>query len=159
MGWDFKADATKKDIIADLTKEGEKVKTLAHTCKGNTLWTVHENKVTGEKWIGCYLLGSSRVFGWGYKDMCESMHPYYYSCPLSYLDMAPVACPEWREGVKAYHVKAKLALKVGDKVKLIEGCSIPMVTVTSVKPLMGVANGKTYKLPRRYIDAVVTENT
>lgn len=157
MGWDFKADATKKDIIADLTKEGTSTKCLAHTCKGNVLWTVHETKATGEKWIGCYILGSSKGFGWGYKDMCESMFPYYFSCPLSYLDMAPVACAEWREKVKAYHAKTKLALKVGDKVKLIEGCSIPMVTVVSIKPLRAVANGKEYKLPRRYIDCIVNE--
>lgn len=156
MGWDFTAGASKKDIIAYLTKEGESTKCLAHTVKGNVLWTVHETKASGAKWIGCFLLGSSRNFGWGYKDMCESMHPYQYNCPLSYLDMVPVACPEWREGVKAYHAKAKIKLKVGDKVKLISGCSVPEVTVTSIKPLRAVANGKEYKLPRRYIDSVIT---
>ena len=36
--------------------------------------------------------------------MEESMHPYYYSCPLSYLELVPIdqygGNAEWREGVR-----------------------------------------------------------
>lgn len=35
--------------------------------------------------------------------MTESMHPYSYSCPLSYLEMAPVECEAWHEQVRSYH--------------------------------------------------------
>jgi hypothetical protein len=31
------------------------------------------------------------------------VHPYYYSCPLRYLDMAPVQSFEWRERVHRFH--------------------------------------------------------
>lgn len=148
MGWDFTDGYSKKDVIADIVKTAA----IAHTVKGNVLWTVEEFKDT--KFIGCYLLGSSKG-NWGYKDMTESMHPYYYTCPLSYLEMVPVACPEWRDAVVAYHARMKVKLKVGDKVKLIPGCSVPEVTVVSVKPLRAVANGKEYTLPRRFIAEVV----
>jgi hypothetical protein len=35
------------------------------------------------------------------------MHPYYYSCPLSYLDLAPEQSADWRAGVRAYHVRRR----------------------------------------------------
>ena len=44
---------------------------------------------------------------WGYKPLDESMHPYYYSCPLSYLDLAPEQSAEWRAGVRAYHARRR----------------------------------------------------
>jgi hypothetical protein len=58
--------------------------------------------VSPRRYIGCHLLESSGG-EWGYKSLDESVHPYYYSCPLRYLDMAPVRSSEWREGVRAYH--------------------------------------------------------
>lgn len=154
MGWDFIDGHSKKDVIALITKDA-----FAHTVKGNVLWTVQEYK--GTKIIGCYLLGTSKSNtpgvkpSWGFKDLCEAVHPFYYNCPLSYLGMAPVACQEWRDKVVAYHARTKVALKVGDKVKLIPGCSVPEVVVTSVKPLRATADGKEYSLPRRLIAEVV----
>ena len=53
-------------------------------------------------YIGCHLLESSGG-DWGYKSLDESVHPYYYSCPLRYLDMAPVQSSEWRERVHRFH--------------------------------------------------------
>jgi len=60
-----------------------------------------------ERWIGCDLLDYSKADeGWGYKDMEEGMHPYFYSCPLKYLALVPaVASEEWREGVRQYHAR------------------------------------------------------
>jgi hypothetical protein len=54
------------------------------------------------RYIQCDLLKGGGN-GWGYKSMDESMHPYYYSCPLSYLDLAPEQCAEWRQKVREYH--------------------------------------------------------
>ena len=55
---------------------------------------------------------------WGYKDLDEAMFPYYFSCPLKYLDMVPIEIygghPEWRERVRAYHAHQKeLRRRVG----------------------------------------------
>jgi hypothetical protein len=60
-----------------------------------------------ERYIGCDLLRKHPGHGWGYKDLTESMHPYYYTCPLSYLETVPVACEEWREQVREYHDKKR----------------------------------------------------
>ena len=80
---------------------------------GDVLWTVVRvtakqagvmGLAAGESvcYIGCHLLESSGG-DWGYKSLDESVHPYYYSCPLRYLDMAPVQSSEWRERVHRFH--------------------------------------------------------
>jgi hypothetical protein len=164
MGWSFTGGWTKKDVIANLTKgwenENTKVSSVAHCTKGNILWAVMETltKETGkvDRWILCSILGSDKGFGWGSKDMEEGMGPCYYTCPLSYLEMVPVASEGWRVKVRAYHAKMSVKLKVGDRVKLTSGCNPGEMTVTNLKPLRAVANGTTYRLPRRYIEGVVS---
>ena len=42
-----------------------------------------------------------------HKPMCESMGPFYYSCPLGYLELVPVADEQWRECVRSYHAKRR----------------------------------------------------
>jgi hypothetical protein len=130
MGWDFTRGASKKDIVNRLIapvkrhRAGEwsnarqqwveldydvETKTLAHKVVSNTLWSVVETKrhrqpVEVERIIACFLLERGGI-GWGYKDMCEAMHPYYYDCPLEFLDMVPVACEEWRAIVREQAVQ------------------------------------------------------
>lgn len=110
MGWYYTYGADRQDIIRELTQEKEtdtiSFKTLGKFSNGYTqLFVVHQNtsKVTGEtkRFIGVYLLQKSKE-GWGYKPMEEGMHPYFYACPLKYLEMVPEECKEWREGVRAY---------------------------------------------------------
>jgi len=101
----------------------------------------------GEKFILCYLMryqNSRWGGGWGYKGMCESEHPFYYSCPKGYLEMVPVACQEWREKVRRYHAwrsKPK-SLQIGDVLVLdpiaewsVRGERIKEVRIESVRPL------------------------
>jgi hypothetical protein len=109
MGWYYGYNSSRADIIREITSDG--AKTLRKFTSGNILWTVQETK-TGERFIGCYLLQRSSD-GWGYKPMEESMHPYYYSCPLAFLKEVPVASADWRQGVCIYHEKrnARLAAR------------------------------------------------
>ena len=113
MGWLYPQGASRRDIIEDLISTDDndqrRLETIAHCTRGNVLWSVVEitRKQDGgrkERFISCCLLGCERGSGWGYKCMDESMGPFYYSCPLSYLDLAPtVANHKWRQAVKAYH--------------------------------------------------------
>jgi hypothetical protein len=128
MGWLFTPGSTLKSQIAERTKGWQHVTpdgmtvnstSLAHCYRGGAfsgvLWTVWERTFEKngqqvrptERWIGCDLLQFSKHdLGWGYKDMEESMGPYFYSCPLKYLDMVPqVASESWREGVRQYHAR------------------------------------------------------
>src|SRR3546814_16245151 len=69
---------------------------------------VHRDLSPGQslRYIRCDLLECSGG-QWGYKPLDESMHPYYYSCPLSYLDLAPEQSADWRAGVRAYHARRR----------------------------------------------------
>lgn len=116
MGWYFSRQ-TRDQLIRELTtppeSEQARSEVIAHALRGNVLWSVvrvipkqvgafdlKEEKPT--TFIRCDLLQGSQG-EWGYKPLDESMHPYYYSCPLSYLEMAPLRSEAWREGVRACH--------------------------------------------------------
>lgn len=108
MGWYYQ-DSSRKTLINQLTKEyknGTMVrKCIKHCYRGNpgrgVLWSVwnlideNSGKVVDE-WIGCDIMQYNSG-QWGYKPLSESMHPYYYSCPLSYFKLVPRGNDEWRK--------------------------------------------------------------
>ena len=127
MGWLFKAGISRRDLIAENTKGWERTKEdgtvikstcLTHCYRGGVfsgvLWSVWERTFTkdgrevqpSERWIQCDVLHCYRG-EWGYKDMEESMFPYYFSCPLGYLSEVPLdrygGNSEWREAVVEHH--------------------------------------------------------
>lgn len=162
MGWLFTHDASKTDVVRDLTAPEEndtrRWETLTHCVRGNVLWSVIEITYKQEnrrkRFIACHLLARQKGYGWGYKDMEESMHPYHYSCPLKYLEMVPVANADWRAGVQAYHRNRGRKVAIGQKVG-IKGSTVPWVVITSLRPLMGDYGGQRYRVPRRLLDEVL----
>jgi len=161
MGWLFTNGATKSDIIKNLIKAEENDNrywnTIAHCIRGDVLWAVVEITFKKEDrkdhFIACYLLMKSED-SWGYKDMCESMGPLRYSCPLKYLKMTPVTNQSWRDEVIAYHKHQSQKLEIGQKINLINAC-IPWVVITSKRPLQGAYAGTHYRIPRRMLGDVV----
>ena len=175
MGWLFTRNATKKDIIRELTAPEEdkrrRLETVAHCLRGNVLWTVVEvtDKQQGNRkrrGIVCNLL-DRQGDGWGYKNIPEEMHPFYYSCPLAYLELAPVACEKWREAVRAYHRErgAGRKLRVGQRVAVVSGCNVPgfgvvpWVRIRSLQPLQGIYQGLLIELQRRHLGEVLPETS
>lgn len=129
MGWFYNNGGSRKDLVEELvesrertTDQGVVVTTtcLAHCYRGGvfsgSLWAVWERTFLkdGEqveqthRWITCDLVQCYRG-DWGYKPLDESMHPYYFSCPLGYLEKVPLdqygGNAEWREGVQRYHAR------------------------------------------------------
>ena len=95
--------------------------TLKRRFVGNTLYTVNayeQANGTVIKYACVYLLKgrSNTRDGWGYKDMDETMHPYYYDFPVSWLDLLSPTDSEnartWRENVRK-RAEAIAKLKVG----------------------------------------------
>jgi len=129
MGWLFPCCASRKDLIEDLVRSRENESSVTSTClahcfRGNSfsgvLWSVWERRFIEndkeikptERWIVCDLLRYNKNYeSWGYKSMEEVMHPYYYSCPLKYLDLVPFekygGNAEWRDAVVAHHQKKR----------------------------------------------------
>lgn len=92
----------RRELIDHLTADTNNYTRKARYCSGNTLWVWWQPKSNfGQDFIGCYLLTHYKG-DWGYKPLEESMHPYYYSCPKSWLNSVPVVDAEWREGVVRY---------------------------------------------------------
>ena len=170
MGWTFPYGATRSDIISQLTpkerlyESGHIFRTLRHCCKGNVLYALHESGQGGEtrKWIGVYLM-QKHDGRWGYKDMEESMHPYYYNCPVSYLDDAdePVndSASKWREEVRRQAAERKRKKpKVGERWSL-KSKSVPEVRITYVRgqSVRGVYQDLTYRVPRKILGEKIEE--
>jgi len=164
MGWYYGIDNSKKDVIREVTAdtvfEKGTSRTLRKCVKGNVLWSVREvNLKDGnvQKFIECNLLDKSDG-NWGYKPMDESMGPYYYTCPLAYLEMVPAANEKWREEVRKHHARissgkdALRSLAIGDDVVLRQGHTPNRLTLASRKPLRGYAGGLLYRFPAKAID-------
>jgi hypothetical protein len=153
MGWTHTEGATRADVINYLTRDGifgEGAKCLKKATRGNVLWAVIEVK-PDDRFILCALLSCEKGFGWGYKDMTESMHPYYYSCPVSFLEMVPVACQPWRDGVLAAAAKARRKFKVGVWYTL-PGRRPNKVRIESVSPLRGRGeDGLLYRVSSKFL--------
>lgn len=152
-GW-----TTRKDTISHLIQADEpRLHTLAHCVRGNILWTVQKWEHRTESFIGCYILlgpvdGKGDPYACGYKDLTEEMHPYYYNCPIKYLDMAPEVCPEWRAKVREKAAKRATKLAPGIVAEL-QHTTVPAVTIETLKPLRGrcVNSGFTYRIPRKML--------
>ena len=88
MGWTFGWD-TKDDLVRELLDDSQCAgKIEASHLAGNELWTVIRLK-DQSKVIVLFLVEKSGQ--WGYKSMDECMGPYFYKCPLSFLELVPVA--------------------------------------------------------------------
>jgi hypothetical protein len=124
------------------------------------MYVLHESGPSEDvrRWIGVYLLDREKDYGWGYKPMDESMGPYYYGCPVSYLDQAdePVneTAVEWREKVR--QLAAERARKKPQKGEHWLLCNGQVLQITSVRPLVGVTGGTQYRIPRRMLHEKVT---
>ncbi len=114
MGWLF-FKPSKEALVKHLTDphQFEAAKMVDHSVRGNHLWAQFETP-EGRRLIGLFLLGKSNG-RWGYKDMDETMHPYYYDCPLRLIDTAtePLneASAEWRNKVRTYWERKKSTSK------------------------------------------------
>jgi hypothetical protein len=175
MGWlylhecDTKA-SIRDHILRDCTSDDERStrRVLAHRTVGNHLWLAYEAIPKAEKEpIRCVILFllAQNEGNWGYKDMDETMHPYYYDCPKAIIEAAGPTTHEeaikWRAKVDTYHaeqaVKRNLAkqITVGTVVTL-KGCTPTTFRVASLAPFRGycVESGRLYKLTKSRIVAV-----
>jgi hypothetical protein len=100
MGWDFTEGFSKKDMIDDI-KRTIGANLIASKVVGREFWLVEKAGESSQ--IVLFLLAKNGQ-DWGYKDMTESMGPYYYKCPIAFLDLAPERNAEWRRQIRAKHV-------------------------------------------------------
>ena len=106
MGWWYKKDYTKQMLIDELIKVNN---VLDHSLVGNNLWMLVKS---GDARVVCLsLLRSERWYGYGSKDIDETMGPGGVNCPLRLINNATEPLNEyskgWREDVREYHRKKR----------------------------------------------------
>lgn len=128
MGWLFSTNWTRKTLVEHLIS-GNGVKTIKSCSVGNNLWCVHEFQDKEDKpvrWACLYLIkgpaygNKNDKYGWGYKDVDESMGPCEINFPYTWLDLlSPIESEyanDWRALVKARGEKCK-SMTIGSKWK------------------------------------------
>jgi hypothetical protein len=94
---------------------------------------------------------------WFYKPMTESMHPYYYECPMRLLNKTTGDQSEgslaWRAGVQAFHARKNAQYAAGDKVSIYG--KVDEITGKHKRGyVVKGADGKVYKAAARIMVAV-----
>ena len=100
---------SKKHLICELIQPTEKRLFIKKAIKGNLLWALWQRVESGDYFIKLdiihFIRGNPGYYV--YKPLGEGDHPYYYSCPLSFLKIAKPVNLEWREKVLACHKEKK----------------------------------------------------
>lgn len=103
--------------------ENRKNRVLKSAMVGSTYYGAVESTLnSGERTVfGVVFLTSTNnrdYYNFGYKDMDETMHPYYYDCPNSILELLTETDNEnartWREKCREQNAKKKQERKSGD---------------------------------------------
>lgn len=116
MGWTSCATATKESVIAERLRgwerrQGGRVEARTHAVRGNQAWFIFDVfDAEGKRefsYIGL-LLFERDCAALAWKDLDESVAPYYTNCPIEFLDAVPLDlnrssgyAAEWREQVRA----------------------------------------------------------
>ncbi|MAM55833.1 MAG: hypothetical protein CMN25_00655 [Salinicola sp.] len=121
MGWTVPYTTTSRDELVrhifDEHNEPGRFEIIDHSLRGNVLYLLYFKPEQNYRFITVYLLSGPSPCsrregdrGWGYKDMDESMHPYYYDCPerlLKQSDVQSEFAVAWREACRQHRLKIK----------------------------------------------------
>ena len=118
MGWDV-YETNKKQLVSDCLAElsgAGKNTVIAHKVIGNNLWISYKDTISKKAGIVLYLLkrwskNPNGKMQWGYKVMDIDMHPYYYDCPVEYVQRvsASTLSESGQAWWYAYYEKKELA--------------------------------------------------
>ena len=153
MGWLYFSEYSEKAQIVERLVKGTK----KHRVVGNQLWYIATNQESGSDYIGLCLL--SKYEGeWGYKSMSESMGPYYYNCPMSFLKATENSAHkdnDWREKVLATNNKKNISLKAGDKIKAYDR-TYEIISDLGKKgwEVMNIESQAKYRMPRTWLKKI-----
>jgi len=139
--------------------------------RGNILWSLWDVSVytrsrtlfATTRTIRCDVLDKLDE-GWQSRRYYEAHDPMYHSCPLSFLNEAPLVKAQWREYVLEYHRVQAIHrnLKLGCRVQMKAGLEVEFLEVTRLNPLCGRSitdfqPGQEFKIPKDRILRVLAE--
>lgn len=135
---------------------------------GNRLWVLAKNYEDNKPSIFLDVIRKSGDYGYGYKDMSAVEHPYYYDCPLNFLNLTEDSgtdYEEWKRRVIERHKEKKekkqktSKIEMGDTIVFVEGTTVrgrevKSAKVIGLKPLLVAFLGMTVKVSPRHIAEV-----
>jgi len=182
MGWLFLHECrTKADVrdhlLKDLSRSDERAerRVLKHCTVGNHLWLAFECVPTdpANKPIRVVILAllAKDQGRWGYKDMDETMGPYYFDCPKSVIKAAGPTDNEhalkWRAQVDEHHKRkdahrAMLRRVAVGATLVLKGCTperfrVTRIDGTKIYGTCAKSGYGNYKIPKKAITEVISD--
>lgn len=130
------------------------------TERGSTVYAVawHESNTRPRHYYGMVILTSRRAGFFGYKDMTEDAHPYYYDAPVKMLDMLDRLDPQpteqaakWRQKCREHQAakKTRTVWQAGDRIEYGREEYTLKAPAGRARGWIVEHHGTTYRLPAR----------
>ena len=161
MGWTSSSYWTHKQDVVNAILADYKASIITYKVNGNEMWAVMNGAFDTNPpipYLAVFVLEKSQGM-WAYKEMDESMHPYYYNCPDAFL-LVPVANEAWRaarlEWLKKQTAQKALknSIKVGEVITLTNGW---MMEIANTRPFLGrrvidgLISSQVYRIPKKML--------
>jgi hypothetical protein len=160
---------SRKELVEEVTETRENEHAIQVAEKkffsGNDLWvlfarTSKHASTDVERFIVLFKISRWGEGNWAYKPIEESMGPFEYSCPISFLDAAqhpfpngyPEGYSDWRAYVRAHHARRNQKVEVGQVIRLINGKDYKVSKIRNRRIYgFGVADGIYYHISRKML--------
>ena len=170
MGFTSSREWQTKQNVIDYRLSGWKKEDryIKHSVVGNRLWILAKSYEDDKPNIFLDIIRKDGDYGYGYSDMSAMSHPYYYDCPLNFLDLTEDGGADfenWKRLVVDYHKAKKerskkaAKIEIGDTLVFVQGTSVrghslKEAQVIGIKPLLVAFLGMTVKVSPRHIAEV-----
>lgn len=129
MGWTFtRQTGLDKSFFVNNMIQEHSPRIQEHQVCGNEVWAIAKSH-NGTQYITLFLVKKHKGF-WGYKEIDESMGPYYYKCPKKFIDKVPATCKvseQWRERWAEEQERKKFKIEIGKTYLLHSGKKVLIV--------------------------------
>jgi len=160
---------SRKELVDEVTKTWESEHAIQVAEKkffsGNDLWvlfarTSKHASTDVERFIVLFKISRWGEGNWAYKPIEESMGPFEYSCPISFLDAAqhpfpngyPEGYSDWRANVRAWHARRNQKVEVGQVIRLTNGKDYKVSAIRNRRIYgFGVLDGIYYHISRKML--------
>lgn len=158
--------ATKEMIVSDLNFQNDTVSSqvLKTSSYGNQFWILRKIQIEGkELFVTADVFLMSHKDGMTYyKEINIACGPYYYHCPLTWLEMITVvgdSIDNWKDSVRKYWAKKEIEIVPGMNLNFQNNSYEVIEKYTSHFWTVRRSDGKLFKMKNQFIkDSIVWES-
>lgn len=156
--------ATKEMIVRDMNFQNDSISSvvLKTSSYGNQFWLLRTIKQEKESFVTADVVLISHKDGMTYyKEMNISCSPYYYHCPIEWLELITHnedSILNWKDSVKKYWAKKKIGIIPGMKLIFQNNSYVVIDKYTSHFWTVQRQDGRIFKMKNQFIkDSIVWE--